>query len=237
MTVISYQAAAADKGSTFAPPPCPNEIVDVYLSPLKRGPGSEPTYLKPGPPPVHLRLPRQRLRVDLPDVWAVMTNCDQKTFAGWRAVYLSPSDLARGLGIPYDFPRLRDYKLEFSARDPDEQPPSPQALPPVNDATDREGMARKGSWNFDSNNREVSGKFCLDPPAPSGQCYASVGWGSAYTTDHVTIYTQSLMDTTFGTSTDVLWKQITIADIDAYFAFLRRIADLVVVKSCPACQP
>ncbi len=231
---VNSLAVAADPEyrSTYAPPACPNEIVDVYLSSLKRTEGPPiQVFLKPGSPTAHLRLPRQGLRVDLePSIWAPLADCGQKTFAGYHAVHYRTTDLAGGLDVPYGHPRLQDHRYEFYALDPDEQPPSGQALPSVRDADDRDGMARKGSWVVEPTVREVvSGKFCLNPPAQAGLCYAYVAKGLSYRTNHVIMYGQAFMSATLGSPPDWLWTQITAADIESYFAFMRRIADLVVV--------
>ena len=230
-------ATAAEPDRTPAPavvpPSCLDERVDVYLSPLLREEGPPiRTFLKPGPPPVHLRLPRRRLRVDLmPSIYANTEDCGQKAFSGWRAIYQRTSDLAYGLGIPYDQPKVQDHRFEFWALDPDARPPSARALSPVNDSADRDGMARKGAWTVDLNytGPNLHVLFCLVPPAPEGLCYARTERGMGYDTGNVSIYAQAFSTATFGPPPNRLYSQITVADLDHYFAFLRRIADAVVV--------
>ena len=213
---------------TPASPSCLDELVDVYLSPLKREEGPPiRVFLKPGPPPVHLRLPRRRLRMDLmPSVRANTEDCSAKAFSGWRASHLRASDLAHGLGIPYDQPRVQDSQFYFYALDPDGR------RPPVDDSSDREGAARRGTWIVDPTYRGVnlSAEFCLLPPAPDGSCYARTERGMAYHSGYVSVYALAFSNATFKTPpADSGMTQITVADLDRYFAFVRQIAAAVVV--------
>lgn len=230
-------ATAAEPDRTPAPavvpPSCLDERVDVYLSPLLREEGPPiRIFLKPGPPPVHLRLPRRRLRLDLmPNEYADTKDCSHKAFSGWRASYLYESDLARGLGIPYEKSRLQDGQFFFYALDPDARPPSARAPSPVNDSADRDGMARKGAWTVDPTytGPNLHALFCLVPPAPEGLCYARTERGMGYDTGNVNIYAQAFMAATLRSSPPEGKTQITLADLDRYFTFLRQIADAVVV--------
>ena len=225
-----HAVTAAEQGRAPAPasavPSCLNELVDVYLSPLKREEGPPiRTFLKPGPP-VHLRLPRRRLRMEGPEGERPDTeDCAQKAFSGYRASYLRESDLANRLGVPYDQARLQDGQFFFSALDADKW------RPPVDDSDDRESMARRGAWTVDAAYRgpNLSAKFCLVPPAPAGLCYAHTGWEMTYNTGNVRIYSQAFMAATFGLPQTQLTTQITVADLDRYFAYVRRIADEVIV--------
>ncbi len=75
-----YAAIAADPALVPAAS-CLGERVDVYPAPLLREEGPPiRIFLKPGPPQVHLRLPRKALRVDLlPSIYADTRDCEQKT--------------------------------------------------------------------------------------------------------------------------------------------------------------
>ncbi len=225
---VGHAALAAEREQAPAStaPSCLDELVDVYLSPLKREEGPPiRVFLKPGPPPVHLRLPRRWLRMDLmPSVYANTKDCGQKAFSGWRASYLRASDLAHGLGIPYDQPRVQDFQFFFYALDSDKGPS-------VDDSGDREGTARGGTWIVDPTYRGVnlSARFCLLPPAPDGSCYAHTERGMAYDTGHVRVYALAFSAATFGLPADSLMTQITMADLDRYFAFMRQVAAAVVV--------
>lgn len=227
-----HLAAAADTAATFAPPPCPGEIVDVYLS-LWEKVGGTPTLpiIKLGPPQAHLRLPRENLiLIAWPSVDVPMTDCSQKSFAASSALYLRPTRLAGYLGIPYDEPRVRDDLIRFDALDPTAVPPVPTALAPVDDTDDREGTARKGAWVVEPPTMPyIFAHFCLSPPAPAGQCYAGAGYGMGYKTGHVIIDARGFKHASLTASKDREPSLITIADLDHYFAFLRRLADAVVV--------
>lgn len=225
-------AAAAERDqapvSTPAASSCLDELVDVYLSPLKREEGPPiRVFLKPGPPPVHLRLPRRRLRMEVPDGQVDTENCDQKAFSGRRASYLRASDLAHGLSIPYDQPKVKNGQFFFRAPEADKR----QLL--VDDSGDREGTAQNGTWIVNLSSSKVNGRFCLTQPAPEGFCYARTEDAMVYDTGHVSISAQAFSWATFGPPATSLWTQITVADLDRYFALLRQIADAVVVAPAP----
>lgn len=217
-------SSAGPDTSVAVLPACLDELVNVYLSPLKREEGPPiRTFLKLGPPPVHLRLPRRWLRMDVPEGQVDTENCSQKEFSGWRASYLRTSQLARGLGIPYDQPGVQDFLLMFHTLDPDKR------QLPVNDSIDREGMAQKGTWIADPDYPILRADFCLSLPATAGQCYAAVARSMVYYTGSLEILAQAFSTATFAPPPTPLWTQITVADLNRYFAFLRRIAAAVVV--------
>ncbi len=228
-------ALAAASLPARAAKPCPDEFVDVYLSPLVREEGPPiRIFLKPGPPPVHLRLPREGLHVlrpDNEDVWPI--GCAQSSYQGWQAVYFRTSTLVRGLGMAYDQRQETDYRIEFNAYDPDNKL-STAFRTPVDEAADREGWAGKGEWIVEPNIQPAPyfrAKFCLRPPAPPGQCYAGTGQWMSYRTDNVAVNAGAFYNATFVTPPRRTWYQITVADLDSYFALLRRIADAVVIST------
>lgn len=221
-------AIADEESGGNAPPPCLDEVVDVYLSPWQYGRGSAPGHVRPGPPTVHLRLPRRGLYVE-PKVSAATQDCNQNAFAGWGAIYLRASTLARALDVPHDFPRLQDASISFRALDPDVRPSLSNALPLVDDADDREGMARKGFWTFiQSSASPLLGTFCLDQSSPKGKCYVLVGQVMSYRTASLGIISSAFRGATLGLPSNERMSQITVADVDDHFAFLRRIADRVL---------
>ena len=163
-------------------------------------------------------------------------DCGQKAFRGFRASYLRTSELARSLGISYDQPRVQDSQFFFYSLDPDPRLPLPHTPSPVDDSADREGMAGKGSWVVDPDYHgpKQHARFCLASPAPERQCYAAVEGWMVYDTGLTSLVAEAFMSATFGPPPDSLTTQITVADLDRYFAFLRRIAEAVVVA--PASQ-
>ena len=215
--------------------PCPDKFVDVYLSPLKREEGPPiRIFLKPGPPPVHLRLPREGLVVGvLPNESVDAKNCAQSSYYGRQAVYFRTSTLVSGLGMIYDQPRAGNGRIEFNARDPDDKR-SISSWAPLDEAGDREGWAGKGDWIVEPNIQPAPyfrARFCLRPPAPPGQCYASANDWISYRTDNVSLSAQVFYNATFVIPPHGTWYQITVADLDSYFALLRRVADVVVIQT------
>ena len=235
VALVSYAtphlAAAADQFSAFAPPPCPDDLVDVHLSLWERvSETSTVPLIKLGPPQAHLRLPRKDLiLIAEPSVRVSTTDCGQKSFTASSEVYLQTSRMARHLGIPYDEPRLQDDLIEFKALDPTITPPVPTALALVDDTADREGTARKGAWSVIQPSPHVYARFCLSSPTPADQCYARVGYSMAYKTGHLIIDARAFMHASLTASADQGSSLITIADLNHYFAFLRQIADAVVI--------
>ena len=232
---ICGAACAADE-------PCPDRLVDVYLSPLKligRPPNQSVwSSREPGPPHVHLRLPRQGMFVRVEpgeDIYG--TDCRRKEFVGYEAQYHMISQLARGLNLPYDQPKAGNFSIEISVVNPGRQPPSLFAPVTVDDADDREGIARKGVWTVRTVDPKLPflvGQFCLNPPAPAGQCYAFKDQVMVYHTGEVVINSGNLVNWTLESPPSREWVQVTVADLDSYFTLLRRIADAVVVPSLPS---
>ena len=92
-------------------------------------------------------------------------------------------------------------------------------------------MARKGSWIVDETYPDVKAKFCLNPPAQEGQCYAYVAREMSYDTDHVNIDALAFSAATFVLHPDRPRTLITKKDLDGYFSFLRQVANAVIVPS------
>ena len=119
---------------------------------------------------------------------------------------------------------MQDGQFFFSALDADKW------RPPVDDSDDREGAARRGTWTVDAAYRgpNLSASLCLVPPAPDGLCYAHTGREMTYDTSNVRMYSDAFMAATFGPPQHAGMTQITLSDLDRYFAFMRQVADAVV---------
>ncbi len=217
LTVACRPARAAE--------PCPDKFVDVYLSPLVREEGPPiRIFLKPGPPPVHLRLPRDGLSIQRPNDDVYVTDCAASSYTGFAAFYQDTDRLLRSLDIPNQQPELTRSDLRFNAHNPQ----------PVDDSDDRDGLARMGEWIVDTNVQPApifSARFCLRPPALPGQCYATIKRWITYSTGNLVIESTAFSSSTFASPPSRLWNQVTIAELDSYFALLRRVANAVVIPS------
>lgn len=108
-------------------------------------------------------------------------------------------------------------------------PFSPSA-PPVDDSADRAGFAARGAWIIEQPHRTDRGsaRFCLLPPAPPDQCYASWGGGMSYRTGGLIVDSRAFFSRSLWKSSN--YRLVTTADLDRHFAFLRALADAAVVR-------
>ena len=208
--------------------PCGNDLITVdfeLFRASKTGPGKPDRLDKGGD--VILRIPRGGLwlTIDI-DRPLPTNNCKQTGFVASEAFYTNPWLVARTLGI--FFPKKWLSLAGRLALTPDLRPAV------VDDTSDREGMAKKGGWiiSYAANPSLDLAEFCLLPPAPPNQCYATFGVGRiAYDTGALLI----MSDFASGLS---LRKELpphflgtmTVEDLDRYFGFLRAVASKVVVR-------
>lgn len=219
--------------------PCPDKLVDVYLTPLRLitlppdAPGSNSRASIQSE--VHLRLPRAGLFVRMkPGENASGTDCSRQEIRGFSAQYNLISNLAQGVGLPYDQPRAGNSYIEFTATDPDEKPPSLFAPVIVDDSKNREETARKGAWRvrtIDPKLPFVVGQFCLGSDINAGQCYVFKDSPIIYHTGKVNINSGHFTIWTIETPPGPEWIKVTITDFDNYFTLLRKIANAVIVVS------
>ena len=175
-------------------------------------------------PQALLRLPRSGTYVPTEEGdarWLSGQHCEPATVTTRRASTLNVDGWAARFGIPYhDLEPAQQVSLSLR------YPLAP--LPPVDDSADQEGFAARGAWIIRQPHRTDRGsaEFCLLPPAPPGQCYASWGTGMTYRTGGLTVSSR-----VFGSKS--LWKdgyrRITTADLDRHFAFLRALTAAVIV--------
>ena len=205
-----------------APPTAPacDDMVEVRLVNV-----SDPV-IPPGtpmPPEALLRVPRVGTNVVSPEggVRWLSKACEPIPVVAMLTGTRDVDGWAARFGIPYhDLEPAQQVSLSLR------YPLAP--LPPVDDSADQEGFAARGAWIIRQPHRTDRGsaEFCLLPPAPPGQCYASWGTGMTYRTGGLTVSSR-----VFGSKS--LWKdgyrRITTADLDRHFAFLRALTAAVIV--------
>ena len=209
--------------------PCGDDLINVAFE-LFRNSDAEPG--KPGRVEkrgdVLLRIPRGDLYLTTGISRSLPTyDCKQSSFVASEAFYNNPWLVARTLGL--SFPQKWLSLASRLALTPDRSPA------PVDDTSDREGTARKGGWivSFAANPSLDSAEFCLRPPAPPDQCYATYdGISIAYKTGSLLIMSNFASGLTLRKERPPhFYGTMTVEDLDRYFGFLRAVASKVVVRS------
>ena len=225
--MLGRSAAALDR-SMLTPILCNDDLVDVQLNYFTgNDANSVPVDPPPGRPQLHLRLPRSGLQLRRAVNEPIrVDNCSQVEFVAAQAFYLYPDNVARRLGLAYEerwtkWDNLRFYIVNTAN------------LPLVNDATDREATARQGEWIIDTDARPSgAARFCLNPPAPPKHCYISVFQGRvSYYTGNLGIGTRPFYSMTLHRSLAPNESAYTVVDLDQYFAFLRALANAVIIQA------
>ena len=186
-------------------------------------PGRDPAAL----PQAVLRLPRHGIHITTDDegTYWITKLCDQTTFTAFLVRTLEVDRMAARLGIPYadlNAGQQIVLRLDFPARPP-----------PVDDSADRAGFAARGAWVINQppqppKNDHGSADFCLVPPAPPGQCYAS--WSSAMSYISGGLRVQSRAFNTASISESAGRSRVNVTDLDRHFAFLRALVNAAVVQ-------
>ena len=243
MPVLAQDAPAVPRS-------CDDTFADIYFMPNAQDyPTGLPPGMTQGLPEPHLHLPRALLQIGIGrdeahygDAINISPRrfCDRTAFAALNAFYVSTQDLAHRLGLAYDPPSpngdqviITDFKNTL-----------------VDDSGDREGTAQKGTWVLGGRAAPLY-SFCLPPvelhpvEAPPAKlppyvdkfCYATASNQTAgYTTGTINFQTQPFLFTTFDKKDKDLekskfMKYITVEDLNRYFAFLRKLASVVVINT------
>ena len=209
--------------------PCGDDLINVDFELFRNShpePGNPGHVEKQGD--VLLRIPRVGLYLTIDiDRPLPTNNCKQSSFVASEAFYNNPWLVARTLGL--SFPQKWLSLASRLALTPDRRPS------PVDDTSDREGTARKGSWivSLAANPNLDSAKFCLRPPASPDQCYATYdGRSISYRTGSLLIMSDFASGLTFRKEPTPGYRgTMTVEDLDRYFGFLRAVASQVVVRS------
>lgn len=220
-----YGGAPALAQAPPATPACDGMVEVRLVNPTNTRSPFEPNRDPATFPQAVLRLPRAGTYVPTVEVkgrW-LRAGCEPATVTAILADTQNVGGWATRFGIPY-------HDFETAQRVGFRLPYSP-SLPPVDDSADRAGFAARGAWVVEQPHRTDwgSARFCLLPPAPPNQCYASWGaFGMSYITGGL------IVDSRVFTLRS-LWQTerrrlITTADLDRHFAFLRALTDAAVVQ-------